>query len=303
VCVASTAAAQIQNGEIVGLVADPSGAVLVNATVNIRNLETDRDFEARTNETGFYAAKSLAIGRYRLTVLAEGFTTTSSNVLTVAAGTVLRVDFRLTIGLRDPDISDLQWFLQISNSPLDDQPGTPDAETVFAQFEHDPEQNRALGGVIQPLAQSVAGLFKLIEIMASFDNLFGDLGELQFRSSAEGFAQVFEVYPESAGRFAIARATANFVSWRFNLRDQRTVNRLAIVMDAFWDICEAQLRQHLQPGVRWSSTGSYDALIAMLERWRDRADPEPDVEPISLSQLNRSVHNARERETQSQGLA
>ena len=51
VCVASTAGAQIQNGEIVGLVADPSGAVLVNATVNIRNLETDRDFEVRTNET------------------------------------------------------------------------------------------------------------------------------------------------------------------------------------------------------------------------------------------------------------
>jgi hypothetical protein len=97
VCVASPAGSQIQNGEIVGLVADPSGAVLVNATVNIRSLETDRDFEVRTNETGFYAAESLAIGRYRLTVVAEGFTTTSSNVLTVAAGSVLRVDFMLTI--------------------------------------------------------------------------------------------------------------------------------------------------------------------------------------------------------------
>jgi len=199
-------------------------------------------------------------------------------------------------GLRDPDISNLQRFLQSSNSPLDHQAGMPDAETVFAEFEHDAGQNPALAGVIQPLAQSVAGLFKMIEIMASFDNLFADLGKLHLWSSPEGITPEFEVYPENAGRFAIARATANLVTWRFNLRDQRTVNRLAIVMDAFWDICEAQLRQHLQPGVRWSSAGSYDALIAMLDRWRDRADPEPDVERISLSGLNRSVHNAMEQE-------
>jgi hypothetical protein len=195
--------------------------------------------------------------------------------------------------LRDPHISMLQSFLQ-SNSPLDDQPGMVDAKTVFAHFEHGPEQNPAF--LRQPLAQSVAGLFKLIEVMASFDDLFADLGELQFMHSTEGFKQVFEIYPESTGRFAIARATANLVTWRFNLRDQRTVSRLAIVMDAFWDICETQLRQHLQPGVTWSSTGSYDALIAMLERWRDRADPEREVEGISLSQLNRSVHNAMKQE-------
>lgn len=94
---ASTARAQIQNGEIIGLVADPSGTVLVNAVVNIRNLETNRDIEVRSNETGFYAAKQLAIGQYRLRVAGEGFATASSSVLTVTAGTVLRVDFKLTI--------------------------------------------------------------------------------------------------------------------------------------------------------------------------------------------------------------
>jgi hypothetical protein len=192
-------------------------------------------------------------------------------------------------GLRDPYISKLQWLLQSSNSPLEDPMGKPDAEMLLAQFEHDPEQNPAAGGVIQPLPQSVAGLFKLIEIMAAFDNLFADLDEFYF--------------PENAGRFAIARATANLVTWRFNLRDQRTVNRLAVVMDAFWDICEVEIRQHLQPGVTWSSTGSYEALIAMLERWRDRADPEPDAAHINLSPLNRSQHHARLQEAQSEGSA
>jgi hypothetical protein len=205
-------------------------------------------------------------------------------------------------GLRDRYISRLQLFLQGSDSPLDNQPGKADAEMVFVQFENDPEQNPGVGRVIPALPQCVAGFFKLIEIMASFDDLFADVGEFEFGNTAQGFTQVPEVYPGSAGRFAIARATANLVTWRLNLRDQRTVNRLAVVMDAFWNICELQLRQHLPPGVRWSSTGSYDALIATLERWRDRADPEPDVNHIGLSQFKRSDHLALGNEAQPEGL-
>ena len=40
------AAAQIQNGQIVGLVTDVSGAVLANAAVNILNLETNRKVDS-----------------------------------------------------------------------------------------------------------------------------------------------------------------------------------------------------------------------------------------------------------------
>ena len=97
---AGVAAAQIQNGQIVGLVTDVSGAVLANAAVNTLNLETNRKVTVRSNATGLYAAGQLMVGTYILTVSANGFATSTSGVLTVKAGTVLRVDFTLKVAGR-----------------------------------------------------------------------------------------------------------------------------------------------------------------------------------------------------------
>ena len=76
---------------------------------------------------------------------------------------------------------------------------------------------------------------------------------------------------------------------RPNLRDQQTVSRLSVVVDAFWDVCEEQLRQHLQHGVTWVANSSHVALVEMLEHWRDRADPEPDTERVTLQAMYRSA--------------
>ena len=201
--------------------------------------------------------------------------------------------------LRDPLISNLQASLQDSNSGLDNQVDGLDVNTLFAQFEEYPDEKPK----VQSLAQSVAGFFKLIEVMAAFDNLFADLGRMRLKNEegTDRLIEVFEVYPESVNRFAVARATANLGTWRLNLREPRTVARLGVVVSAFWDVCETQLWGHLERGVSWSSAGSYDALIAMLERWRDRADPEPDAQRISLQQLKRSARQVREQEAQSEG--
>jgi hypothetical protein len=76
-------------------------------------------------------------------------------------------------------------------------------------------------------------------------------------------------------------------------------------MDSFWNICGTLLQQQLQSGLRWSPDASYEALNFMLERWRDRADPEPELGHISLRQslidrYERERH-AREQEAQSEG--
>ena len=92
---AGAAAAQIQNGQIVGLVTDVSGAVLSNAVVNTLNLGTSRKVTVRSNATGLYAATQLMVGTYILSVSANGFAPSTSGALTVKAGTVLRVDFTL----------------------------------------------------------------------------------------------------------------------------------------------------------------------------------------------------------------
>jgi len=89
--------AQIQNGELVGIVTDPSGAVLINAVLTIQNLETDRSVTVRTNSSGLYAGRHLRSGTYRVTAAAQGFASATTATVTVTGGTVLRLDFRLQV--------------------------------------------------------------------------------------------------------------------------------------------------------------------------------------------------------------
>ena len=97
---ATPAVSQIQNGEIVGLVTDPSGAVLVDAVVTFQNPATNRSLVVRTNRAGFYTAKQLLPGSYRVTAVAEGFARATRADIRAAAGTVYRLDFQLGIAPR-----------------------------------------------------------------------------------------------------------------------------------------------------------------------------------------------------------
>ncbi len=91
---------QVQNGEITGTVADPSGAVVPGAKIVLRNLGTNYEIQAQTNGEGVYTAKELSIGNYLVRVEAHGFKTTEATNLVLNAGRVLRVDFKLLLGER-----------------------------------------------------------------------------------------------------------------------------------------------------------------------------------------------------------
>ena len=94
------ALAQVQNGEITGTIADPSGAVVPGAKVVLQNLGTHYEIQARTNAEGIYTVKELNVGAYLVRVEAHGFKTTEASNLVLNAGTVLRVDFKLLLGER-----------------------------------------------------------------------------------------------------------------------------------------------------------------------------------------------------------
>lgn len=67
-------AAQESTGNIVGLVTDTNGAVVVGATVTIRNAATNTIARTiNTNDEGLYSAPYLLAGRYSVTVEAAGF--------------------------------------------------------------------------------------------------------------------------------------------------------------------------------------------------------------------------------------
>ena len=69
------AMAQTVTGSIAGTVTDPSGAVVPGAQVVAHNLSTGVDTPTTANATGFYRIEFLPIGRYQVTISANGFNT------------------------------------------------------------------------------------------------------------------------------------------------------------------------------------------------------------------------------------
>jgi hypothetical protein len=73
VCISVTQA-QTVTGAITGTVTDPSGAVVAGAHVVAHDLDTGVDTPTTTNSTGFYRVEFLPIGRYEVSIEANGFT-------------------------------------------------------------------------------------------------------------------------------------------------------------------------------------------------------------------------------------
>ena len=65
--------AQLDRGQISGFVKDPAGAVVVNATVVVRNESTLQETRVTTNESGYFQAPNLIAGLYTVEVEAPGF--------------------------------------------------------------------------------------------------------------------------------------------------------------------------------------------------------------------------------------
>jgi hypothetical protein len=70
----SSALGQTVTGSVTGVVTDPTGAVVVGATVTALNTESGVKTTTQTNGTGAYTIRFLPVGTYALTVDAKGFT-------------------------------------------------------------------------------------------------------------------------------------------------------------------------------------------------------------------------------------
>ena len=93
-----SAFAQIQNGQFTGTVTDPTGLVVANAKVTVVNQATNLTVSTTTNASGNYVVKELPVGTYKLTAEAPGFKTLSDNNVTLNAGVIAHVDFKMTVG-------------------------------------------------------------------------------------------------------------------------------------------------------------------------------------------------------------
>ena len=94
----SSALAQTVTGSITGEVTDPSGAVVVGATVTAENTATSVKTTVQTNGAGVYTIRFLPIGTYTVTIEAAGFSTQKLPAFALEIDQTAKADATMKIG-------------------------------------------------------------------------------------------------------------------------------------------------------------------------------------------------------------
>jgi hypothetical protein len=95
---ASAAFGQTSLATITGTIADPSGAAVANASVEVHNLENGAVFKVASSDTGNYTVSQLPVGDYAIDVTVPGFKKYSHTKFHLDAGQTMREDIALQVG-------------------------------------------------------------------------------------------------------------------------------------------------------------------------------------------------------------
>jgi Carboxypeptidase regulatory-like domain/TonB dependent receptor-like, beta-barrel len=83
---------------VTGTITDPSGAVIANAPISLKNLQTGQVYTGATSETGNFTVSQLPIGDYDLTVTSPGFKTYTHAKFHLSADQTMREDVAMQVG-------------------------------------------------------------------------------------------------------------------------------------------------------------------------------------------------------------
>jgi hypothetical protein len=112
--------AQVKSGALTGRVADPSGAVVSGAEINVTNTSTSERIRVSTSSTGDYLAPYLAPGDYSVEISHPGFATFRASAIAIAANQTVRADAVLPVGRVDT----------VTDAKADVEPLQTDSATV-----------------------------------------------------------------------------------------------------------------------------------------------------------------------------
>ena len=113
---------QMNTAEISGIVKDPAGGIVPNASITAVNSATQSAFTTGTNNAGEYLLTQLPVGVYSLTVISQGFKQAIVSDLALHVGERLRKDFVLTVGERSDVVvvQDAPELLQTQSAEIKD---------------------------------------------------------------------------------------------------------------------------------------------------------------------------------------
>ncbi len=120
--------AQVVGGTISGTVTDPSGAVIPNAVVVVRNEDTGTQRTLTTNSTGAYSAPSIPVGTYTVTATVTGFAPYTRQHVSLRIGQSL--DLALQLALAGSDTINVTDTPPSVNTSTEQTSGLVDARQV-----------------------------------------------------------------------------------------------------------------------------------------------------------------------------
>ena len=97
--------AQLTLSTIRGTIADPTGAVVNNAQVQLVNLDTNAHWSATSNENGDFEIPDLQPGKYRLTVVSPGFKQFAADQIVLESNQIRRINPALELGTVGSEVS------------------------------------------------------------------------------------------------------------------------------------------------------------------------------------------------------
>jgi hypothetical protein len=92
-------AAQTNQGSIAGNVSDPSGAMVANAKVVAREVNTGTTYQTISSSAGTYRFPNVNVGTYNVTVTAEGFKAATLTGVIVQVASTSALDVKLQTGV------------------------------------------------------------------------------------------------------------------------------------------------------------------------------------------------------------
>jgi hypothetical protein len=100
-CFTVSALAQTITAEVTGTVSDATGAVIPGAKVTATNVATNVATDTVTNSAGIYDIRFLQVGKYKITVVMNGFSTQTTEPFLLEVSQVAKVDTQLKPGATD----------------------------------------------------------------------------------------------------------------------------------------------------------------------------------------------------------
>ncbi|HRH41121.1 MAG TPA: carboxypeptidase-like regulatory domain-containing protein [Pyrinomonadaceae bacterium] len=110
--------AQGTTGQISGIVTDPNGAVVTNATIKVTNTATNLNRQTNTNSEGVYSFQLLPPGNYKVEISAQNFQAKTVNA---------------TVNITTTTTVDVQLGLTIDSNTVQVEAGAPLVQTESSQ--------------------------------------------------------------------------------------------------------------------------------------------------------------------------